>query len=226
MTAKGYVLGSMALTSVITNMSLILPMLYSILLLSEPLSSLHLVGFARFLLSVLLSAHAQPSRQRGVNWRWLAVVLLSFAANGSTAIIQKIYALKLAAGQNATFLAVAYTVAALQFALCFGQRQARLRHMPEEQISPSLPQRQIYLPEWAKLILCATAAGVGSFGGNLLLGYLSTRVIGAILYPCINGGLAICTALGSFLIFREKPNRWKVLSILFGCAAILVLNII
>ena len=59
----------------------------------------------------------------------------------------------------------------------------------------------------------------------LLLGKLSASVVAAILYPCINGGLAVFTTLLSFFFFREKPTALKIISILLGAAAIVVLNL-
>ena len=74
-------------------------------------------------------------------------------------------------------------------------------------------------------IAVSCLAGVGSFGGNLLLGRLTSEVLAAILYPCINGGLAVLTTLLSFFFFKEKVTVQKICSVLLGAAAIVVLNL-
>ena len=107
MSAKGYTLGSMALTSVTVNMSLLLPILYSIVFLDETPTLLHGIGFLFFCGSVVASALSAKSASKKFNLLWLVVVLLGFLANGSTAIIQKNYVLNSESLQDSVFLAVA-----------------------------------------------------------------------------------------------------------------------
>jgi len=224
MSAKGYVLGSMALTSVIVNMSLILPILYSILLLSEPLTVLHIIGFLLFCGSVLFSAFSGKDAKKG-SLIWLLVVLLGFAANGSTAILQKNYVLHSEAQQDSVFLAVAYLTAAVAFLL---QYLIKCRKNPQasSESAQGSPASQIHSVKSVLAFLAvACLAGVGSFGGNLLLGRLTTEVLAAILYPCINGGLAVLTTLLSFFFFKEKITVQKICSVVLGAAAIVILNL-
>lgn len=220
--AKCNMIGSMALTSVIMNMSLIIPLLYSITVLNEEFTVLHLIGFSFFTASVVCSAWTKD-KQKKSSLLWLVIVLVGFCANGLTATIQKIYVTKSTVNQDAVFLGVAYLVASLCFlGKYLTQYTIRTHSAQGKQIEMVPFLHGGYL--W-KMIAVAVIAGVGSFGGNLLLGRLAPVVKAAILYPCINGGLAICTALISFSFFKEKPTRQKLLSILLGCIAIVVLNL-
>lgn len=215
MGAKGYATGSMALTSVIINMSLIVPILYSVIFLQEKLTLLHIIGFILFCVSVVCSAITKGENKKA-NLLWIIVVLVGFCANGSTATIQKMYVMNSSVNQDSVFLAVAYATATL----CFVGKYF-IASKKEKKDADGAKVSFSYI---AKFVGVALLAGVGSFGGNLLLGRLATQVNAAVLYPCINGGLAICTTLVSFIIFREKPTIQKILSILVGCAAIVVLN--
>lgn len=222
MSAKGNMIGSMALTSVIMNMSLIVPLFYSVLFLKENFSLLHLVGFAFFTASVVCSAWTKGEKKKS-GFLWLIVVLVGFCANGLTATIQKIYVMNSTVNQDSVFLGVAYLIASLCF---LGKYLVQYFHRTHSNDLSSIEMTPFlkggYLP---KMIAVALFAGFGSFGGNLLLGRLAPVVQAAILYPCINGGLAICTALISFFFFKEKPTRQKFFSILLGCIAIVVLNL-
>lgn len=221
MSARGYTLGSMALTSVIVNMSLLLPILYSILFLKEQPTVLHGIGFALFCGSVVSSALSAKDRTtKRLNVAWLVAVLLGFCSNGSTAILQKNYVLNAEVNQDATFLSVAYLTAAICF--CVLAIVKTKQTVPAEKVAVSARVTVLGL-----LAFFGTAilSGVGSFLGNLLLGRLSVSVEAAILYPCINGGLAVFTTLLSFFFFREKPTLPKIVSILLGAAAIVVLNL-
>ena len=222
MSAKGFALGSMALTSVIINMSLILPILYSIVFHHERPTLMHYIGFALFCGSVIVSAcSARDGETKRLNLAWLLVISIGFIANGSTAILQKNYVLNSAAKQDATFLSVAYLTAALCFAVT--AIVTAKKTAPAEPISPlSGKERSLALLAFFGV---AALSGFGSFGGNLILGKLSASVDAAILYPCINGGLAVFTTLLSFFFFREKPTALKIISILLGAAAIVVLNL-
>ena len=222
MSAKGNMIGSMALTSVIMNMSLIVPLLYSVLFLKESFTLLHVVGFVFFTASVVCSAWSKDAQKKG-SLLWLIVILIGFCSNGLTATIQKIYVMKSSVNQDSVFLGVAYLVAALCFlGKYLVQYFCRTQSKAAEPVEMVPFLKDGYL---LKLVAVALLAGVGSFGGNLLLGRLAPVVNAAILYPCINGGLAICTSLLSFFFFKEKPTAQKLLSILLGCVAIVVLNL-
>ena len=222
MSAKGNMIGSMALTSVIMNMSLIVPLFYSVLFLKEDFTLLHLIGFAFFTASVVCSAWTKGEKKKS-GFLWLIVVLIGFCANGLTATIQKIYVMNATVNQDSVFLGVAYLVASLCFlGKYLAQYYQRTHSKAFEPIEMTPFLKDGYL---VKMIAVALLAGVGSFGGNLLLGRLAPIVQAAILYPCINGGLAICTALVSFFFFKEKPTTQKLCSILLGCVAIVVLNL-
>ena len=230
MSARCFEIGSMALTSVIVNMSLILPILYSILLLSEPLTALHVVGFLLFCGSVLFSALSGGKDNKKGSLIWLLLVLIGFATNGSTAILQKSYVLYSEAQQDSVFLAVAYLTASIAFIVRYlVKRIPKKASVTAEGGSaaeePPLLVRNSRALTVLLFIAVSCLAGVGSFGGNLLLGRLTSEVLAAILYPCINGGLAVFTTLLSFFFFKEKITLQKVCSVLLGAAAIVVLNL-
>lgn len=221
MLAKGYEIGSMALTAIIVNMSLIIPIIYSIVFLNERIQPLHIVGFLLFLTSVLLSALSsrtqeknKPAAKGALVVLWLAVVLLGCLANGSSSTLQKIYTMS--ESQDKIFLAVAYAEAALFFC---GQYLLGTR----KKHSDSQAKLKVDLP-W--ILVLGLTSSLGSFGGNCLLNMLAPRVDAAVLYPCINGGIALVAALLSFIVFREKPTLLKILSLVAGCGAIVVLNLV
>ncbi len=208
--ALGYEWGSMSLTSIITNLSLLFPLIYSCTLAKESLAWLQVVGIVLMLTTLILSVN-RDKRGGKTTWKWVFAVLLAFGANGITAVTQKHYVRLHTDGNLAVFMAVAYLTAALLF---FATSAVVCRKTGEKP-GPALG--------W--LLGFSLLSGLGSYGGNLLLGMLSVRVPGAVLYPCINGGLCIVTALISFLVFREKPTLRKLLAIAIGIAAITLLSL-
>ena len=210
--AKGMATGSMALSSIIVNMSLILPVLYSVILLNESLTAFRIIGFLLFLCTFVLSAGTSKSKNGG-GMLWVAFVALAFLSNGMNAVVTKYYVLNAVLQQRNTFMAITYFTAALAFLVTY------LIKCKKE---PDVHQTSSY---FAKLTLISAISAAGSFGGNLLLTYLADKVDGAILYPCINGGLCLLLTVMSCIFFREKLTLKKSIAIALGCAAIVILNL-
>lgn len=210
--AKAMDSGSMALSSIITNMSLILPLLYSVLLLNEEFTLLHLIGGLLLVCTFILSASGAQQKNGG-GILWLICVLLAFLTNGSNAVVTKHYVLQAPIPQNNLFMAITYLTASVAFLVNF---LVGLRH------DRATAQSTAY---FAKLLLLSAVAAAGTFGGNLLLTFLSDKVNGAILYPCVNGGLCLLLTVASCVFFHERLTRRKLATILLGCSAIIILNL-
>ena len=54
---------------------------------------------------------------------------------------------------------------------------------------------------------------------------LNTSMPASVLYPMVNGGIGVIVAIVSCTIFREKLTVPKVLAILTGLGAIVLLNL-
>lgn len=210
--AKSLQIGSMALSSIMTNMSLILPLLYSVLLLNEPFTLFHLTGGILFICTFILSASGSKQKSNG-GFLWVILVTLAFFSNGMNAVVTKYYVLNATLPQNNTFMAITYFTASLAFLVTFLQRAGRTARPTKS---------SGYL---ARLLLISTVSAAGSFGGNLLLTYLANKVDGAILYPCVNGGLCLVLTVVSCLVFRERMTMKKAVAIVLGCSAIIILNL-
>lgn len=212
--AACYLCGPMSLTSVITNSSVVLPILYSCITLHESVTVPQFIGCLLLLLTFALSAilNDSPGTHKRVNLRWLLFVLLSFASNGITAILQKQYKLAAPVGDGYDFMGVAYlTSAVVMFvaALC----NKRPDNAAGKVRAPVL---------WGVFVLLA---GLGSFVGNGVLLQLSTQVPASLLYPFVNGGLCVTISIFSMLLFREKFTVRKAIVIAVGLASVIVLNL-
>ena len=60
---------------------------------------------------------------------------------------------------------------------------------------------------------------------NFLTTYLSPRVDGAWLFPCVLGGNLLLVTLFSVLFLKEKLNRYGAIGMLCGVCAIVALNV-
>ncbi len=213
--AECYICGPMSLTSVIVNSSVVIPVLYSCIVLKESITITQISGCILLILTFFLSAFLKgESAGKGVNFKWIALVLIAFASNGITAVIQKLYKVSAPQSDGNTFMSFAYLTAAVILIIAFGVKKNEAKAV--KAVSGNA------LPIAVLLVLIA---GLGSFVGNGILMSLSTKVPAALLYPFVNGGLCVTVSAFSIIIFREKLDVKKAITILVGLSAIIVLNL-
>lgn len=212
-------IGPMSLSSIIQNSSLIIPITYSIIFLNEQIQIKQIIAiiliFSMFAMAALSSNDKNNTSQatKKVSGVWFIMILTGFLSNGMCATIQKQYQLTSGGGSLLPFLAIAYLFASLLFITRFTIINKEKLKINQLVINPK------------KSLLLSTLAGIGSFGGNGLIMYLSTRVESAILYPSFNGGLCIVLSLVAFVLFKEKPSYRKLTSLVAGVSAIILLGI-
>lgn len=210
----GYEFGPMSITSVIVNLSFLIPTIYACVTDGVPIRWNLFVGFALILgLFTVIALPQKGSKAKKILPIWFLIVLIAFFSNGITAVIQKYFGATFPDGNLPSMMSVAYATAALIFAVCFVVLAFK---------NPNARPNGI---DSVKVLGLSLIAGGGSFGGNYLLGLLCNAVNGSILYPCLNGGLCILCSIISFIFFKEKLYRNKVIAILLGVAAIIVLNL-
>lgn len=212
--ARSYELGPMSLTSVISNSSLLIPTLVSVFVWNEVLTVRQIIGIVLLFATFIISANSEKNGGK-VNLRWICVVFVAFLANGCTATLQK-FQEKRAVETGSAFLCIAYGTAALCLAGYSLYKYVRT--------DPSEPKVLFRGNPWL-LAGLTVASGLGSFGGNLLMQILCTKINGGIMYPVINGGLCVIVSLAAFFLFREKPTVRKCCAIVTGLAGIIILTI-
>ncbi len=225
LSAKGYALGSMSLTAIIFNMSLFLPLLYSVCFLNEVLTPIRILGIALILITMTLTALGGKGKNaEPVTLLWFVTVFFAFLSNGLTGVIQKGYFGVNADASTIFFMAIAYGTAALCFFLhvslraCLGADKKTAPPSEEALVQGSGAP-------FPALTLFAVTSGLCSFGGNALLSMLCNEIDGSVLFPCANGGICVLSALSSFLMFKEKVTANKIIAIIIGLCAIVLLSL-
>ncbi len=194
-------------------MSLSIPIIYSLVVFGERPETIRLIGMLLMVFTIIFSAVGKSDSGKGkVSTVWIICVLTAFLANGVTAVLQKQNA-KLG-GDGSTFLAIAYFVAFLSFTVIY---------LIENKGEPFKWNENFY--KGALVVPVTFLAGIGSFVGNGLLGSLSIQIDASILYPCLNGGLALMVSVISFVFFKEKFTMRKAISMALGITAIVLLTI-
>ncbi len=210
-----YAIGPMSITTVISSMSLAVPLAYSCIFLKETISIPGIIGLGLLTLTMLISAiQSSAPKKSDISLKWFMCAIILFMLNGSTATIQKAVLLKTGAEQNGIFLTIAYSASFILFMLKFIQTNKSIKFKLSEQINKPLQAGA-----------AAAVSGAGTFGGNGLLGYLSTLLPAALLYPVQNSSYIILNSLAAVCFFREKLNKCKLLTIFLGIGAVIFLSI-
>lgn len=216
LTAKCFACGPMSLTSVITNACVLLPIAVGCIWYGEIMTAPQIIGCLLLAGCFVLSA-VNPKKGGGekteIPHKWYLLVFLAFFCNGMGAVLLNIYGRVAAAGQRSSFLALGYFVSAVIYFA---------NHLVLRQKSVPMDLKSIGRP---LLILLLLMSSMGGFIGNSILMSLNTVMPASLLYPLVNGGIAVIVAIASCVIFREKLTMQRLLTILVGLAAIVALNL-
>ena len=212
-----YEIGPMSLTSVIENSSVIIPVVYSCMLLNENVTLFQKIGFALLIATFVLSAFQGGSddNRKKAGFLWFVFVLIGFFSNGITAVLQKQYKLAQPDADGSGFMGIAYLTAAVVLALAFALKR---KDGSDENAESAFRLSPL-------CVLFVVCAGLGSFVGNAVLMRLSTELPAALLYPFVNGGLCVAVSIFSLAFFREKLTFSKACTIAVGITSIVFLNI-
>lgn len=208
--AHCYGIGPMSITTVLMNLSFVIPLAYSSLFWGEVITPVRWVGLAFLCLTFVLPFQGTGTTERRASMQWFRLASLAFLFNGLLAVLQKQQQMMADGAGKGTFMAVGYMVACLCFLIHYGRMR---RQGPAKVVSRLVTAGMIVL------------AGLGSFLGNRVIIMLATKVEAVILYPCVNGGLAVATSVLSFLALGERLTRQKAAAIVAGIIAIVLLNL-
>jgi len=213
LTAYCYTCGPMSVTSVITNACVVLPIAVGCIWYGETLTVLQVLGFVFLAGCFLLSAINPKEKKSDIQPKWYILVFLAFFCNGMGAVLLNIYGRVAAAGERSSFLAIGYFVSAVLYLLDHGRLVQKTGPVDVKGIVNPL------------LVVLLVAAAMSGFAGNSLLMSLNTSMPASVLYPLVNGGIAVIVATLSCVVFKEKMTLQRLFTILLGVAGIVTLNL-
>ncbi|MBR2376055.1 MAG: hypothetical protein IKA88_07185 [Clostridia bacterium] len=204
--------GSLSLSALISSFSIIIPALYSAIVLGEKFTAWGIVGlillFASFILVNTIEKDAK------FNFKWLIFAILSFLGNGIGSTLQKAHQSKLLEqGIQANDYAVCFQFfAMLAVTVIFGVM-----------LLASKPKDFKLLVK--KSGAYASATGVANAGCNILMLLLATSLSGVVLYPSVSAGLIVFTFITALILYKERFTKWQYVGYAFGIASVILLSI-
>lgn len=190
--------GNMAVYSVfLMSGGMLLPYVFGILFLDEPLTAPRLVGLLMILGAVILSNG--PSR--GIHRKQLLLCCGIFLLNGAVSIISKVHQVGTRFGPVDSTAFVMYSALGRwlfsSIALAFCRKGMPIRRFSSGKT----------------LWIIAGAALIG--GTSYMLQLIGASALPAsVLYPLVTGGSIIFSALSGMVFFQEKPTKYQLISII------------
>ncbi len=207
--------GKMALTVIINNFSMIIPIAASVFILGETLNAVQAVGILLALIALILTASKEQddtaSTQKRNNILWLISVLLVFLSNGLISVNQKLYSAYASDLKVFEFVAAAYITAALLSLISLVIIKTNEKHI-RLNLSRSI---------------IASGLIVGAILGifQCLNTYAASVIDGTILYSSYNCGVSVLSTAVGRIVFREKMSAKQLTGVIIGIIAIILLCI-
>ena len=200
--------GNVSLTVLIVNLSMIIPIIVSVIFYKEQLGFLKLLGILLTFIALCLNV----DKEKGVRVKkWFILCLLASLANGALAVCQQIFGKTEWKGETHSFVAWSYIIATVFSMLLYLFFKAKGDGITFK-IKPSV-------------FLYSLSVGVILGVFQLINTKAIANIDGTLLFPTYNAGTLILSSLSSILILKDKLTNNQKISIFIGIVAIVLMNI-
>ena len=188
--------GEVSISSLFYSCGFLVPTFISVFAYDEKLKLIQLIGVILILLSFIISTDKFKKGDR----KWLLFASLSFLSNGMVGLTQKVFRMSEFKDEQNVFMVIAFLVGAIIAFII-------------------MPKRKVILPSKGFL---KTVIGSGIMLGfvNVINVHVSGHLPGVIVFPSVNGGGIIASAILARIILKEKISLRKTIGIIIGVIAI------
>lgn len=196
--------GPFALSYLINAYSQMIPTLYGILFLNDPVSPIAYAGMACLVISIFLINSKKEEFKFSMSW--LVLISISFLANGLCATISKMQQLTFDGLYKAEYMAVGLLIAFVGvIAVTLVRAKGKI---PFKECAPY-----------------ALPAGALNAMLNMGILYLTGMVPNAILFPCLSAGGVVLSFIIAVGVYKERLTVKQTLGFVLGIAAVIALNL-
>ncbi len=201
--------GPLSITSLVISCSVVVPLIFGVVFLQEPVGPLLVIGIALLLSSTILVSKTSEKENARITPRWLIYIAATFFSNGICMTVQKLFQVTYGGVFRNAFMIISLAIA-LFFLLVITFICER------KGIKEGVKSKSFVWP-----IIC----GVGNGVANHLTLILAVILPASILYPIQSAGGIILTAVVSMLFYKEKLSINQKIGFVLGILAIILFNI-
>ena len=198
--------GPLTISSLVISYSLLVPTLYGIIFLRDPIKISLFPGSALLMASLFLVN--MPEKNAKISWKWILYMLLAFIGNGMCSVIQNMEQVAFDGAYKNEFMILALTMMTGVMVILTLTTEYR-------QLKPCIRSG------WYQPLICGVLNGLV----NLLVMVLSARMPVSIMFPSISAGGQVATYLASRFFYREKLTKLQFIGFVLGVLSVIILNI-
>ncbi len=198
--------GPLALTGLMTSYSLLMPTLYGLIFLKDPIGVGLFPGLA--LLVISLALITRRNDEAPITLKWGIFVALAFLGNGMCSVVQKMQQVAFGGGCKSEFMILALGMVVL---LLGGGALLRERKELQENLKAG----------WYLAVPCGLSNGLV----NLFVMILSALMPVSVMFPLISAGGIVTTYLFARFLYREKLTKIQLVGFVLGIGSIVLLNL-
>ncbi len=200
--------GSLSLSNMIIQTSLIVPALYGIIVLGENIKATMIIGIVILLMALVLVNYEGKTEKKQITLKWLLFVFFSFIGNGACSTIQKVQQIEFNGMYKNEFMIVALVLTVIiLFVLSFFTERDKM----VKSFKNGAPMYIVY--------------GVTNGLVNLFVILLALRMPSSIMFPIISAGGTVAVSAVSIFVYKEKLAVTQRIGIILGIVSIILLNI-
>lgn len=213
MLMKTLTLGPIGKTTLIVNLSMLLPMLLGVLFWNEKLNTFNLLGIPCVLLTLFLSVPGKSAGEKA-NGKWTIFVLITFFLDGCLSIIQQLFLRNVGEEYSVSFVLASALIGlglTILLSLIF-----------------CLKDRKLLIPSGkslASFALLAAVVGASTAIATMFNMMALTRLDGVIVFPVRQGGLILLITLYGVIRYKDKFDLKTACMLLSGLSGIVLLNL-
>ena len=198
--------GSLSLTALITSYSLMLPTLYGIVFLKDPIGSGLIPGIVMLVISLFLTN--KKSDDTKITLKWIVCVFIAAVGNGMCSVTQKMQQVVYDGAFKNEFMIIALAmVVVMLLILAFAKERKDMKEFVKA--------------GWVPAISCGVVNGIV----NLFVMVLSGLMAASVMFPLISVGGIVVTYIVSRFYYKESITKSQSIGFVLGLVAIVLLNI-
>ncbi len=198
--------GPLSITALICSYSLLIPTLYGLAFLHEPIGLSLLTGIILLLISLYLIG--EKNNTAPITAKWVVCICFAFLGNGMCSVVQKMQQTAFQGAYKNEFMIVALLFVSFFLGILSIVKE---RKQFFQIVKPGLPFG----------ILCGILNGIV----NLFVIVLMERFPVSFLLPAVNAGDIALTYIISKVFFKEQLSRRQFCGFCIGVLSIILLNL-
>jgi drug/metabolite transporter (DMT)-like permease len=203
--AKAIGLAGTGLATTSSRLSVVIPIILSIIIYSETPNEYHLLGIIlTFITFILFYLSIKGNRKKGEGVRKYLILILVFIGIGFNDFAMKIFKNWRMVDEEPYFVFFIFTFALLFSSIYILVKKIKLKK---------------------STFITGLIMGVPNVFSTIFLLAALTILPGIIVYPLMNVGVIVATTLLAYIFWKERPDKFGITGLIVGIIAIVLLSI-